>query len=180
MAAYLYLLEIEGRNTLKLGCSVSPRSRARALAAETRAPVRVLAVVPGTVADEKALHARFAGWRKPGPHTVGHVKENHGGPRPREWYFPAPEILRWAASLPEGHHGRGPAFTARKGKSRGYQPPARPVIGRGGGVPVSRAQALSVFVVGDKRRPPTEEGVRAAVALARAVALADERLGEGR
>lgn len=67
---------------IKIGFSINPRIRLHQLRGGAASKLTLLAAMPGTRGDERALHARFASVRV------------H-----REWFQPVPELLELVASL---------------------------------------------------------------------------------
>ena len=61
---------------IKIGTATDIKERLSNLQAGNPMPLKILAVVPGTRREEKALHAEFAGHRAAG-----------------EWFNPAPELM---------------------------------------------------------------------------------------
>jgi hypothetical protein len=70
-------------NRIKIGFSVQPQVRLGAIPHD-----EVLAVIPGTLADERALHRRFDHLRETLPGK---------GPGPREWFRIAPDLVQYIA-----------------------------------------------------------------------------------
>lgn len=62
MTGYVYPIEAEN-GRVKIGHSLNPASRARAVDLHSAVPTRMIAVWPGSRADEAGLHCRFAGLR---------------------------------------------------------------------------------------------------------------------
>ena len=75
----VYLLWAAGTQRFKIGFSKDVATRSAAIEASSPCPIRVVADMPGTVADEQSLHYRF---RKHRSH--------------REW-FVLPEDAVWRA-----------------------------------------------------------------------------------
>lgn len=76
----------EAGGLFKIGSAIDPASRIATLQTASPRPIELLAAFPGTVQDERALHARFADARACG-----------------EWFNPTPELLDYVATLkPEG------------------------------------------------------------------------------
>ncbi len=74
---HVYLIQAGGRGgPVKIGYSANVSRRIRELQTANAAPLKLLAVLPGTFADEHAFHARFARYRAQA-----------------EWFSPAPEVL---------------------------------------------------------------------------------------
>lgn len=63
-------------NHIKIGFAKNPARRLRALQSGSPSPLNLLAIEPGTPADERRLHRRFSRHRGYG-----------------EWFRPAPELL---------------------------------------------------------------------------------------
>lgn len=62
MSRFIYLIEAE-IGLLKIGNSRDPETRLKSFAANSVCPVRLIAKWPGSIADEMALHSRFADLR---------------------------------------------------------------------------------------------------------------------
>lgn len=62
---YIYFAQtVEGSDgRVKIGCSYKPAARLVALAVWSAYPIKIIAVAPGTFADERALHLFFVGDR---------------------------------------------------------------------------------------------------------------------
>lgn len=75
----IYFIQDNERFHIKIGYTSddNPEARKRALQTGSSSGLTVLATMPGSMEDEKALHRRFAKWR-----VVG------------EWFSPHPEILK--------------------------------------------------------------------------------------
>ncbi|MFD2646395.1 GIY-YIG nuclease family protein [Devosia albogilva] len=74
-AGYVYFLQVGNR--IKIGFSVNPFTRAAAHRTSLPAAIDLMLAVPGTVADERSYHARFAAYRQKG-----------------EWFVAAAPLLR--------------------------------------------------------------------------------------
>ena len=75
---------------VKIGKSVDPTVRIKYLqSTQYGLPVTLLAAMPGDLAEEKAMHARFAHLRLP----------RLPGATPPEWFYPATELLDFVKNL---------------------------------------------------------------------------------
>lgn len=84
--SYVYVVQAGVDGPVKIGWTADARARLTSLAVDNAAPLFVLAVAPGTMRQEKDLHAHFAAHR---------IRS--------EWYRPAPEILTFARDLGSAH-----------------------------------------------------------------------------
>jgi hypothetical protein len=57
---YVYLIENKYSKKVKIGFSVNPASRLKALQTGSSHPLRLVNVFPGTMQDERALHRKFS------------------------------------------------------------------------------------------------------------------------
>lgn len=80
---YIYFIQAEN-SLIKIGYSVNPGRRLRFFQIVSPVSLRMLGFYPGYLADEIALHGRFAELR------------HHG-----EWFRPSPELLKLADDGPE-------------------------------------------------------------------------------
>lgn len=78
----IYFVAAQNSGLIKIGVACDPVSRLRDLQVGSPERLRLLAVTPGTAADERALHQRFSAHRE------------HG-----EWFRPAPEVLALIESV---------------------------------------------------------------------------------
>jgi len=62
MTGFVYLIECQS-GRVKIGCSEDPLYRVEAIARATSYPVRVIAMWPGNIGKERALHHRFSEFR---------------------------------------------------------------------------------------------------------------------
>lgn len=91
---FVYFVATEDKAMVKIGCSQVPEHRLSCLAAWSPQPLKVLVAVPGTYADEAALHGRYI------------ALHSH-----REWFRSSPEMLKDIAKiarlkeLPEAFRG---------------------------------------------------------------------------
>jgi hypothetical protein len=74
---FVYFVATEDMAMVKIGCSQVPEHRLSCLAAWSPQPLKVLTAVPGTYADEAALHGRYI------------ALHSH-----REWFRSSPAMLR--------------------------------------------------------------------------------------
>jgi hypothetical protein len=72
----IYFIRDEATNRIKIGTTIRLSQRLYQLGLMTKGPLHVLAVLPGSFADESALHERFKSLR-----VVG------------EWFKPEPELI---------------------------------------------------------------------------------------
>jgi hypothetical protein len=79
---WVYFVQGVAGGPIKIGISRDVERRRTELQRVERQPLRVLATIEGTMADESALHARFVAHRLRG-----------------EWFSPAPELLSHIAAL---------------------------------------------------------------------------------
>jgi hypothetical protein len=74
---YVYLLgSPEDPGVVKIGFSVNPTRRLKEIQRDNGHPLTLMGMLPGTRADEKAMHARFREHRKMG-----------------EWFYPTQELF---------------------------------------------------------------------------------------
>lgn len=82
MKQVYFLRRADGVGPIKIGCSVVPAARLKAMQVWSPHPLEVAAAVPGGFNDEKRLHNQFAEYRL------------HG-----EWFEPAPPLLALVARI---------------------------------------------------------------------------------
>ena len=87
---HLYAIKPVGLpGPIKLGCSMMPETRLRALAAWSPIPLEIVARVPGTTQDEAALHELLRAdrthgeWHRPSSAVQGVVRSMAQGQPPR-------------------------------------------------------------------------------------------------
>lgn len=90
---FVYFIQQGTDGPIKIGSSVDPQARLRALQTANPHPLRLLAKAPGDVRDERALHERFS------EHRINGCLE---------WFSPAPDLLAHIrhANRPDRRHGR--------------------------------------------------------------------------
>jgi hypothetical protein len=89
----IYVALVERLKLLKVGFSDNLPTRIVELAIAAKSPVTVVAAMPGTLADERSLHARLA------PHRAAHVDARKGCGH-TEFYEVCDATTAWLASLP--------------------------------------------------------------------------------
>lgn len=57
---FVYFIEAEETGLVKIGHAANPESRMKSIQGMSPAKLRLIGYMPGSIADEKALHARFA------------------------------------------------------------------------------------------------------------------------
>lgn len=57
---FVYFIEAEETGLIKIGHAANPNSRMESIQGMSPAKLRLIGYMPGSIADEKALHARFA------------------------------------------------------------------------------------------------------------------------
>ncbi len=77
-----FVRQVGGVGPIKIGFAINVKSRLGQIAAYSPVPLEVVAQVPGTLAQEKALHGMFS--------------EHHSH---REWFHPAHELLTFIEAL---------------------------------------------------------------------------------
>lgn len=63
---FVYFIEAPETGRLKIGHSGSPKYRMESIQSMSPVKLRMIGVIPGSIADEKALHARFSAYRTHG------------------------------------------------------------------------------------------------------------------
>jgi Meiotically up-regulated gene 113 len=79
---FVYVIKAISQNAVKIGFSKDPTKRLADLSTASPSPLELVAAIPGTMSDEKALHDRFADYRKNG-----------------EWLELDGAVLQWVRSL---------------------------------------------------------------------------------
>jgi hypothetical protein len=77
LATAVYFIQAKSGGPIKIGCARSLKCRLRQLQVGNPAKLQILASVPGTIADERAIQKRFSDSR-------AHL----------EWFHPTPELLQ--------------------------------------------------------------------------------------
>lgn len=78
----VYFIEAPSAGVVKIGFSEHPRRRMESIASMSPLPLRMVATMPGTMADEQALHRRFE-----------HIR-SHG-----EWFYFTSEIEEFIGGI---------------------------------------------------------------------------------
>lgn len=71
--SWIYFIQ-QHQGLLKIGFSISPLERLKSLQTANPYPLKVFAIVQGTMREEKALHARLASFRLEGEWFQDHPK----------------------------------------------------------------------------------------------------------
>lgn len=59
---FIYVARVIGKPIIKIGFSLTPERRVAALRRDYKAPSRLLVAVPGTIAQERAIHQSLRGF----------------------------------------------------------------------------------------------------------------------
>lgn len=57
---HVYFIAAEGTDRIKIGYATHPKSRLKSISGMSPVPLRMVATMPGSLSDEKALHKKFA------------------------------------------------------------------------------------------------------------------------
>lgn len=79
---FVYAIKSISTNFVKIGYSKDPQKRLADLSTASPTPLELIAIIPGSMSDEKALHNRFADYRANG-----------------EWFSLDGPVLQWVLSL---------------------------------------------------------------------------------